>query len=408
MRILHVTDNYRPFIGGLERAVHSISAAQVDAGHEVTVVTARHPQAPDRETIDGVEVRRLPLSLALLPGALRQAGRVFFPTVRDPLFTPAFSRLLAELAPDVIHAHGWSLYSVVGAASKAGVPVVSTAHDYGQVCALKTMQYQGAPCAGPSLRKCVECAYGHYGPKGVPLAVGLSFSSRAHRKVAAWTGLSAAVCDSGSAVRMRDRAPMRVIPSYVPDEVLNEGTGAARPDFLPAGDYLLYVGAIAAHKGIGTLLEAYARLRTEGEMIPLVLIGSIQGAGLDLDQPGVIVQPAVPHAEVMAAWRHATIGIVPSTWAEPFGQVAVECLAAGTPAIVSRIGGLADIVIDGECGLLVTPGDETELATAISRLLGDPAARDRMGAAGPSRAACFTVSAVMPQIEKVYSEVVSS
>lgn len=407
MRILHVTDNYLPFVGGLERAVHSLARQQVLDGHKVLVATAQVGDRPPAEEVDGVDVRRLPLALGRVPGAFVEGSRVFFPTVSDPLFARRFAPLLRHFRPDVINGHGWSTYSVLGAARRAGVPVVNTAHDYGHVCALKTLQRDGATCGGPRPAACVRCAFGHYGAKGVPVALGLQWSSRRHRDVDLWTGVSQAVTDAGSALRSRDRAPMQVVPSYVSDEDLVEPPDEPRPAFVPEGDYLLYVGAIGRHKGVDVLLEAYGRLRVDGTAPPLVLVGKLVD-DLDLAAPGVVHQPGAPHQEVMAAWRHATAGVVPSRWAEPFGQVAVECLAAGTPAVVSAAGGLALIVEDGVHGLHVRPGDAGALAAALARLVSDPALRHRLGAAGPARAALFTVSAVAPTIEALYRRVIGA
>ena len=124
-----------------------------------------------------------------------------------------------------------------------------------------------------------------------------------------------------------------------------------------------------------------------------------------VDRSGVVVVTNVPPHAVVAAWRHAAVGIVPSVVPEGFGRVAVECLAAGTPCVVSAIGGLLDVVTDGVDGVHVPPGDAAALACAIQRLLGDERLRSRLGAAGPAKAAQFTLSQVMPQLDEVYLQV---
>ena len=91
-------------------------------------------------------------------------------------------------------------------------------------------------------------------------------------------------------------------------------------------------------------------------------------------------------AETIRACAEAQIVVVPSIWHEPFGLVAVEAMAAGRPVVASRSGGLADIIADGETGVLVPPGDPAALADAIARLIEDPDTRARMGAAGRRRA----------------------
>ncbi len=413
LRILHATDSFQPNLGGLELALAELACAQAARGQVLAVVTPLHPDAPDREDFHTVEIHRLPLTMARLPGAYAEPGRFFFPPVPDPQFARAFARLLKRFRPDIVHVHGWILYSVLGAARAADVPVVATAHDHGQVCATKTLHHQGVTrCSGPDLGKCVSCAFTHYGAKGVPLAVGLhQIGSRRHRQVAQWLAISAAVAAHGSAPRPVDRTPMHVIPTYLDDDLLALATDARtaqRPDFVPAtGAYLFYAGALGTHKGVDVLLDAYDRLRGSGVDVSLVL------AGLDYhdfhipDRPGVMVVHRVPLPEVIAAWRHATVGVVPSVAEEAFGRVAVECLAAGTPCVVSAIGGLVDIVAHGVEGLHVPPGDAAALTAALRHLLDDDTLRARLGAAGPAKAARFTLSQVLPQLDEVYLRVLA-
>ncbi len=88
------------------------------------------------------------------------------------------------------------------------------------------------------------------------------------------------------------------------------------------------------------------------------------------------------HADMMSLYQEADIVVVPSTWQEPYGLVAVEAMAAGRPVVASAVGGLTGIVRHGETGFLVEPGSSTALALALDRLLDDPALRCRMGARG--------------------------
>ena len=80
----------------------------------------------------------------------------------------------------------------------------------------------------------------------------------------------------------------------------------------------------------------------------------------------------------------------------------------GRPVVASRIGGLPEIVLDGETGLLVPPGDWRTLRGAIQCLLDDPAQRERMGALARQRVVEFQARAVVPRIEQVYQEVLQS
>jgi glycosyltransferase involved in cell wall biosynthesis len=412
LRILHATDSFLPNIGGLELAIAALVRGQVRRGRVVAVASAPHPDAPACENLDDIHIHRLPMTMAHVPKAYVDPKHRFFPPVPDPRFARAFANLVRDFRPDVIHAHGWILYSVLGAAGRAGVPVVATAHDHGQVCAAKVMLYhRHSVCSGPGLTKCIGCAYTHYGLKGIPLAAGLHQpGSRRHRDVAQWTAISSALAARGSAPRLADRTPMEVIPSFVDDDLLTLATDdrtAARPEFVPAfGPYLFYAGVLASFKGVDVLLDAHARLWAVGLKLPLVLAGLSRSGFRVSDQVGVTVVTNVPHAAVVAAWRHAIVGVVPSLVPEGFGLVAVECLAAGTPCVVSALGGLLDVVDDGVEGLHVPPGDAEALASAIRRLHDDEQLRSRLGAAGPAKAARFTLAEVIPRLDKIYLRVV--
>ncbi len=77
---------------------------------------------------------------------------------------------------------------------------------------------------------------------------------------------------------------------------------------------------------------------------------------------------------------------MPSRWEEPFGLVAVEAALMARPVVASRVGGLAEVVADGETGLLVDKEDPAALARAVTHLLKNPATAERMGQAARRRA----------------------
>jgi glycosyltransferase involved in cell wall biosynthesis len=94
---------------------------------------------------------------------------------------------------------------------------------------------------------------------------------------------------------------------------------------------------------------------------------------------------------------------------EPFGLVLVEAMAAGIPVIASRAGGPEEIVVDGESGLLVTPGDADALTAAIARLLANAEERTALARAGLRRAReCFTAERMVHEVEDVLARVVAA
>ena len=82
-------------------------------------------------------------------------------------------------------------------------------------------------------------------------------------------------------------------------------------------------------------------------------------------------------------------------------------MACGKPVVASAVGGMCDMVADGESGLLVEPGNVSELRAALRTLLLDCSQRERMGTVGRHLAKRFTVSTVTNRIEKIYSELLN-
>jgi glycosyltransferase involved in cell wall biosynthesis len=166
-------------------------------------------------------------------------------------------------------------------------------------------------------------------------------------------------------------------------------------------------------KGIATLLEAFAKLRTERD-VELLLITR--------PKPGGRTEQLIDHLSIKDSVRFvsglsdtelaevvgsAEIACVPSLY-EGFSLPTVEAMACGTPLVVSRAGAIPEVVgEDGVCADLVTPGDVGELAQALEALLDDPERRHRMGAAGRKRALdTFSWRAVAERTAQAYQRAI--
>ncbi|MFV1985835.1 MAG: glycosyltransferase family 4 protein [Gemmatimonadota bacterium] len=148
------------------------------------------------------------------------------------------------------------------------------------------------------------------------------------------------------------------------------------------------------HKGIHHLLRAFDRLERDPERPEnrpaLVYAGDgpdfadLRSLRERLDY-GSDVHLLGYRADVPTLIEAAAVCVVPSVWAEAFGLAALEPMALRRPVVASEVGGLPEVVVDGETGVLVPPGDERALSTALGALLADPGARHRMGEAGRRR-----------------------
>ncbi len=103
------------------------------------------------------------------------------------------------------------------------------------------------------------------------------------------------------------------------------------------------------------------------------------------DLPAVMFTGRVPAADMPAVYARGTVAVLPSL-EEAFGLPLVEAMASGLPTVATRIGGMPELLVDGETGLLVAPDDAAALADALVRLLTDPALASRLGAGGRARA----------------------
>lgn len=405
MRILMLTQFYPPIIGGEERIVQDLSVELARRGHEVAVATLWHEGLEDHEVDRAVQIFRIRSTTQRAAWLYREAQRRHAPPWPDPEATWALRRIVDQLQPDVVHAHNWLMYSYLPLKVSRHAGLALTLHDYSWACATRRFMHNGQPCAGPELVKCLACAGKHYGLlKGVPTALGLRMMTAIGRTaIDMFLPVSEAVAAAnGLTGSLR---PYQVIPNFAPDDPgTNHRDVEAYIAQLPVGDFLLFVGDLSRDKGIHILLRAYAELKAAP---PLVLLGRrCQDTPAEFP-PNVIFLNSWPHEAVMEAWRRCSLAIVPSVWPEPFGLVALEAMMSGRPVIASKIGGLSDTVVDGETGLLVTPGDATALANALRHLLADRDLREQMGQAGRRRSESFRAAAVVPRVEQAYQLIVA-
>jgi glycosyltransferase involved in cell wall biosynthesis len=189
------------------------------------------------------------------------------------------------------------------------------------------------------------------------------------------------LADSARALGARD---VRVIPSGVdlPAEVGEEADPAE----------VLYAGRLSPEKGVLELVEA-------ADGLNLVVAGDGPLRARVPDARGF-----VPHDELQRLYARAAVVACPSR-REGFGVACLEAMAHGRPVVATSVGGLRDLVVDGETGIVVPPRDPAALHAALTRLLGDRDLRRRLGSAGRERARSgFSWDAVTDATLAAYSE----
>ena len=381
MRILVVNKFYWAK-GGAERVMFDLVDGYRRAGHEVIPFSMKSARNRVSEW-SGHFVPEIDYE------AVRGAAGQFGAAARAIWSRDARRRIVAlvrEARPDVAHLHNFHHQlspSIVDGLRAEGVPAVHTLHDYKVICPNYLLYTEGAPCErcrGGRFHEAIRhrCVRGSLAGSAVA-AIEMAFHRWRHTLE---RGITRFVSPSRF---LRDKLlefgfdPGRV--SVVPNGIrLDEGL----PRAAAPGHGFLFAGRLSREKGVATLIEATAR--TEGLRLTIAGTGPEEEPlrRLARERAGDRIE-FLGHLDrevLLARVRAARAVVMPSQWYENAPLAALEALASGTPVVATRLGGLPEIVRDGECGLVVPPGDPDALAAAMARLETDATLAGRLGAGG--------------------------
>ena len=384
MRIALLSYRSKPHCGGQGVYVRHLSRELVRLGHTVEVFSG--PPYPELD--EGVELTKVPsLDLYREPDPFRVPRLREFRDLVDveefltmctagfpepKTFSTRVLRLLQRRAGDfdVVHDNQVLGYGIADIERRTGLPVVATVHH---------------PI---TLDRRIDLAEATTWRRKLTLRRWYGFvrmqARVARRMRLVLTPSQASLRDTARDFGV-DPARMRVILLGVDDRFV--------PPTAPRvpGRILAMASADAPMKGIATLLEAFAKLRTERDLELVLVTRPVPGGRTKrlIDELGIGDSVRFEHGldddELVTLMGSAELACVPSLH-EGFSLPTAELMACATPLVVSRAGAIPEVVgPDGECADLVEPGDVGELEQAVARLLDDPERRARMGAAGRRR-----------------------
>lgn len=352
MNILQVHNRYRR-PGGEDTVLANEARLLRDDGHEVHLLEA-HNGAQD-------------------PVGLLARIRLASGTVWSISGSRAMSEALARLKPDVVHVHNtFTQFSplVLRTATAQGVATVQTMHNYRVACANGLFLRDGLPC-----EKCLTdgrlqaVKHGCYRGSALGSAV-VTLTGALHLQLGTYAGRGLRV------VALTEFARTLLLRSGIDDRVLR-----VKPNFVyPAAPHLaqlprdlrvVFVGRLAAQKGVDLLLEAWSHLRRPGWTLELIGDGELRPADSDLPVNVRCLGWLAP-AEVMARVASARFLVMASRSYETFGMVLLEAMSVGTPVVVPRLGAMAELVTDARNGLTFDAGSPTDLAAVLDRAMGLP------------------------------------
>ncbi len=382
LRVVLVNQFYPPNgWGGTATYTHTIARAYLALSHEVTVLTSRQSGQPDGEIVEGVRVVRIP-SIST-PYRLRRI--------------PVLGRYVRTLGHLV---YGWSVARTLRDLRKrqrfdlVEVPEINA----------EGLIYSFFPGRAPLVVHCM-CPHlllkeGH--TKGDPpfdydLAWLLErlMIRRAAGVVAPSSFLARRMAEGCGIPRRR----IAEIPHPAAMENHSCGSLPSQRGTVDGQVTILYSGRLDRTKGAFTLVRAIPHLVSRAKNVRVLLAGP--GVPVDGEDSSIMLTRLLRESgcltyvgllgqqdklSLQSLLRLADICVVPSQEVpEVYPYTAIEAMSAGCPVVASRIGGIPDLVVDGECGLLFEPGNERALAEALAELVLDPQRRWRMGDAARQR-----------------------
>ena len=347
LRIALFSEVYWPMVSGVAVTLRRLTDSLTARGHQVRVYSATYP-LPDGQS-DRPEARRSP-SLPLF----------LYPDVQWAF--PRFGELLEDVEqfrPDVVHVATEFSMGLAGAkvARRLAVPLIASAHtNYEQYAGRYGMEWILKPgwrylrwfYGQADMVLCPSHFYQEY------------LEARGIRRTALWT----------RGVDTEMFSPRHRDPSW------RAALGVASDDLL-----VTYVGRIAREKNLDLLLAAWAALGARRGNAQLALVGrgplaeAIRRRGI----PGVHVTGLLEGALLSAAYASADMFAFPST-TETFGNVLVEAMASGLPAVAASAGGVLEFARQGDNAWLVAPGNTEAFTAGLERLLSDAPLRRRLTA----------------------------
>lgn len=231
------------------------------------------------------------------------------------------------------------------------------------------------------------------------------------RLAAQWTDVCICLCEHERRLALEQigfaPASLRLIPNGV--EPYPQANAPTRRPHNPAEPVIGFVGRLCRQKGPDLLTDAAPAIwrHCPGARLRFVGDGPLRESlrrRLSAIAPASRwqLQPAVDADTARDLAQSVDLLVMPSRW-EGLPYVLLDALAAGTPVVAAAVGGIPEVLTDGQNGLLVPAGNPSALATAVIRLLQDAPLRAAIAEAGPCRAADFSLANMINNVEAVYA-----
>lgn len=385
MKILHVI-NTGYLAGGAEISVLTLRDQQRKSGHGVRVLST---DAPGGELFSDYQVPQISTS-----GVMRVFQYIFYPRsyakMRD---------ILREFRPDVIHFHTVALFSPAIFLASRSTPSVLTVHGP-EPFTLNLLPWALLPKdyvdGSHDVHKLTRTGFLHY-----------VYFRYLIRPLYRWCLRSVAYFIAPSAYMAQ------VLKSDVPGNKIVQiynGIVLPRPAPIRAYNRVLFVGRLENTKGVDYLIDAFARALAALPDLELHIVGDgphrtdleTHVQKLNLNEKVTFHGWVKSGPEILSAYEEATVLVVPSIWPENLGTVCIEAMAVGRPVIGTNVGGIPEVVADGQTGYLVPIKDSAAIAEKMIALLTDRETLQKMSRQASERAKNFNAETFTGNITALY------
>ena len=357
MKILVVHNRYH--LRGGEEGVYEAEVAMLRLnGHEVEVYEDRSDKI-----------------VSFLDKVVAGINQIF--SIRSYL---AVKRKIGQFQPDIVHVHNFFPLispSVFYACKRAGVPVVQTLHNFRPICPTGLLLFNGQieerSIVGSPFWAVRHAAYRN-SKIGTAL---LALSIYIHRRIGTWRR------EVDQFIALTDFQCEKYVSAGWPREKFSVKPNFVDPPLAELPDtknltkgYCIYIGRVSEEKGVRDLVEAWREID-----YPLKIVGDGPLAEVlkSEENPRIEWLGHRSKEDVYRLIKSADLAIMASRWYEGFPLVLLESFACSTPALVPRIGGLPDIVLEGKTGFLFEPNNIHDLRLRLKEAIRDRAGLAQLG-----------------------------
>jgi glycosyltransferase involved in cell wall biosynthesis len=375
MKILLI-NKYHYLKGGAERAYFDTAKILENNGHDVAFFSMHHPEnIPTEYEKYFIDEIRYDDGQSIYT-KIKNAFKIFYnrPAARR------LEKLIIDFKPDIAHLH--NIYhqlspSIIAVLKKHNIPVVMTLHDYKLISPNYHLLVRGEIWERSRPDKYYRCFFDRCVKDSYIKSLICTFESYLNRWSGIYESVDCFISPSRFLIEKFKEFGFKKNIAYLPNPLPEMPEKGDWPNDQIKNDYILFFGRLSREKGVDDLIKAFAKLENKIDLV-------IAGEGPEKNNLTKLVLSLAKinnvyflghkqSQELQNIVANAKLVVVPSCWYENAPYSVIEAMSLGRPVVCAKIGGLAELIKDGENGFLFKAGDISDLTRVIDKCLGQEA-----------------------------------